>query len=141
MDDTIETEIGALLWALRDEARDVPGLRARIADVILRATPELERRGTYWAKLGLVQACRAFYQNTRTSALAASRDTWLSYCLLQLRDAFAPMGTYNEDYVPREPDIDRLPFAELGRLIRREFQPLAVQMRLNRPLRPARPPR
>jgi hypothetical protein len=47
MGDAIETEIDDLLWALRDEPRDVPGLRKRIADVILRALPELELRGTY----------------------------------------------------------------------------------------------
>ena len=126
MGDTIETEIVDLLWALRDEPRDPPGLRKRIADVILQALPELESRGTYWAKLHLVHACRAFDHNARTSARDASRDTWLTYCLLQLRDAFLPKGAYNENYVPRERDIDRLTFEELGRLVRREFEPLAA---------------
>ena len=126
MGDTIETKIVDLLDALRDVPRDVPGLRKRIADVILQALPELERRGTYWAKLNLVHACRAFDHNAWTSAHDASRDTWLTYCLLQLRYAFLPKGAYDENYVPRERDIDRLTFEELGRLVRREFEPLAA---------------
>ena len=77
MGDTIETEIVDLLWALRDEPRDVPRLRNRVAKVILQALPELERRGTYWAKLNLVHSCRAFDHNAQASARDASRDTWL----------------------------------------------------------------
>jgi hypothetical protein len=126
MGDTIETEIIDLLWALREEPHDVPRLRKRVADVILQALPELERRGSYWAKLNLVHSCRAFDQNTRASARDASRDTWLTYCLLQLRYAFLPKGAYDENYVPRERDIDRLTFEELGRLVRREFESIAA---------------
>jgi len=45
--DIIETEIVELLGALHDEPSDMQGLRKCIADVILRALPDLERRGTY----------------------------------------------------------------------------------------------
>jgi hypothetical protein len=87
-------------------------LRWRIACLILRAFPELERRGTYWAKLNLVHCCRALNLNTRARAYDNRRDTWLTYCLLPLRDAFLPKEAYDENYVPRERDIDLLRFEE-----------------------------
>jgi hypothetical protein len=74
----------------------------------------------------LVHACRAFDHNAQASARDASRDTWLTYCLLQLHDALLPKGECDENYVPRERDIDRLTFEELRRLVRREFEPLAA---------------
>ena len=51
----------------------MPGRRKRIADVILQALPELHLRGTYWTKLHLLHACRAFDHNARTSARTGAK--------------------------------------------------------------------
>ena len=66
--DAIEMEIDVLLGDLLGEPRDVPQLRTRIGDLILRSVPGVARQGTYWAKSRLVYACRAYSDNTRASA-------------------------------------------------------------------------
>jgi hypothetical protein len=124
--ETIEMEIDDLLCDLHGEPRDVPHLRTCIAGLILRSQPEVARRGTYWAKSHLVYACRAFNDNTRVSAHSQDNPAWLAYCLLQLRDAFLPRGTYNEGYTRRDQTIDRLTFEELECFVRREFDPFAA---------------
>ena len=128
MTDDVHADIYQTFEGLRDEPlpRDIPRLQERIAGLILRTLPDLQAAGSYWAKINLADSCRHFFANVRSNAAGAASDAWLRPCLVALDKALLPAGSYNEDYCPRDAQIDRMGFDELARLVRTELAPFAT---------------
>jgi hypothetical protein len=103
----------------------VPCIRQGIARVIIEASGEIP--DTYWAKEHVVLACQHFNGNTASNlGRRGCTDWWLTLCLLRLRDAFLPAGSYDDRATPRNPVIAAMSIRELSSQVRDHLMPFAV---------------
>lgn len=64
----------------------------------------------YWEKVQFANAIGVFASNVR---LPHASTWWLRLCLINLEKAYVPRDQRNEDYAPRENEVERLTFDEL----------------------------
>ncbi len=106
-------EVNAILRKL-DHNGDIGEIRSEIADLIAQCLQQAQGALGYWEKVHFVGAIAAFGSNID---LGQPTQLWLRLCLLNLEKAFVPAEQRNEDYAPRDDQIDALTFEQLMEML------------------------
>lgn len=104
-------DIEDLADRIDDPETSIAEARASVAALIRRTVSELRARPTYWVKSHIVDACRAYNDNTNVNRIRPTK-WWLLTSLVALFNAFS--SCHDEDYCPREAAVDQMSFDDLS---------------------------
>lgn len=103
-------DIDSILEKL-DENGDIGDIRRAIADLIVDRLQKVRNSLGYWEKAYFANAIAALAWNTNSSSQPTT--SWLRLCLVNLEKAHVPAEQRNENYTPRDSQLDSLTFDQL----------------------------
>lgn len=95
-----------------DTGEDINKIRGKIADLIFNYLQLMEKPLGYWEKMYFANSIVALAWNINSSHQPPP-DSWLRLCLVNLEQAFVPREQRNENYTPRNSQIDSITFERL----------------------------
>jgi len=95
-----------------DDNSDIKEIRRAIADLIAHHLQSLQNSFGYWEKVHFANAIAALAWNINSSHQPT--EFWLRLCLVSLEKALVPVEKRNENYIPRDKQIDNLTYEQLS---------------------------
>lgn len=103
-------EVDTILRKL-DGNGDVGEIRNDIADLIVEQLQRVRQTLGYWEKAHFANAIAALAWNIRARHQPTS--SWLRLCLVNLEKALVPADERNENYTPRDEQLNALTYEQL----------------------------
>ena len=104
------TEVDAILRKL-DNGGDIAEVRNEIANLIGDRIRQVRGLLGYWEKAHFANAIASFAWNTNSQHQPTT--SWLRLCLVNLEKSLVPASQRNENYTPRDHELDALTYEQL----------------------------
>ena len=103
-----------------DQEGDIREIRYAIADLIVNRLNKVRNSLGYWEKVHLASAIATLAQNINLPHQPTT--FWLRVCLVNIEKALVPPNQRNENYVPKDRQLDSLTFDQLMSAINEVWQ-------------------
>lgn len=101
--------VDSILQQLDENHRDIKEIRCAIADLIEHHLQALKSSLGYWEKAHFANAIASLAWNINSRHQAA----WLRLCLVNVEKALVPANQRNENYTPRDNQLEALTYEQL----------------------------
>lgn len=104
-------EVDAILKRLNDQG-DLGEIRLDIADLIADRLNQVRGSLGYWEKAHFANAIASLSRNINSRHQPTT--SWLRHCLVNLEKALVPADQWNENYTPKNAELDAITFELLA---------------------------